>query len=317
MTTTALTRTSPSNPSTSMALSASIIPFEAENFTQLMVMAEQMASAQLLPQALRQKPADLILVMMKGRELGLSPMQSIGGIHIIDGKPTLSADMMVGLVKRSKACRYFRLVESSATQAAYETLRDGEPAPTRMTFTFKEAQAAGLTGRGPWKAYPAAMLRARCSAALARAVYPDVVGGVYDPDELDRSATTVDAAPVMAGGGGAPANDEPATVDTQAEVLPPTAPPAPTPAPPAATAAPAPPSDDEQSRVAALLERIRTATAEDMDATANGGSALLREVAGWPAGDARNALVAAGKRRRAELADLERFAREQQTGGAP
>lgn len=94
----------------------------------------------------------------------------------------------------------------------------------------------------------------------------------------------------------------------------PAAPPAPTPAPPAA---PTPPSDDEQTRVAALLERIRTATAEDMDATANGGSALLREVAGWPAGDARNALVAAGKRRRAELADLERFAREQQTGGAP
>src|SRR5690606_1638755 len=32
-------------------------------------------------------------------------------------------------------------------------------------------------------AHPAAMLRARASAALARAVYPDVAMGIYDPDE--------------------------------------------------------------------------------------------------------------------------------------
>src|SRR5690606_17440997 len=42
---------------------------------------------------------------------------------------------------------------------------------------------AGLTGRQNWKAHPAAMLRARASAALARAVYPDVAMGIYDPDE--------------------------------------------------------------------------------------------------------------------------------------
>jgi hypothetical protein len=28
------------------------------------------------------------------------------------------------------------------------------------------------------------MLRARCGAAIARAVYPDLVAGIYDPDEV-------------------------------------------------------------------------------------------------------------------------------------
>lgn len=304
MTTTALTRMN--TPGTGMAPSASAIPFEAENFTQLMVMAEQMASAQLLPAALRQKPADLILVMMKGRELGLSPMQSIGGIHIIDGKPTLSADMMVGLVKRSKACRYFRLVESSAVQAVYETLREGEPAPTRMVFTYKEAQAAGLTGRGPWKAYPAAMLRARCSAALARAVYPDVVGGVYDPDELDRGSVTVEAAPVMAGGG-VPANDEPAPMEAHAEVVPPASTPAPT--TPAPTPAPSASEDDAQAVVADLAE-VRTV--DDTERLA----ALKLRAAGLPEGEGKAAARAAYNAAHKRVKD-DQFAREQQTGGAP
>src|SRR5690606_27529948 len=53
----------------------------------------------------------------------------------------------------------------------------------------------GLTGRSNWKAHPAAMLRARASAALARAVYPDVAMGIYDPDEaldfIDASRVSV------------------------------------------------------------------------------------------------------------------------------
>jgi len=34
------------------------------------------------------------------------------------------------------------------------------------------------------------MLRARCISALARAVYPDLLMGVYDPDELQERSTS-------------------------------------------------------------------------------------------------------------------------------
>jgi hypothetical protein len=50
---------------------------------------------------------------------------------------------------------------------------------------MEQARVAGLVrGGGQWQTYPEAMLRARCAAALARIVYPDLVAGVYDPDEL-------------------------------------------------------------------------------------------------------------------------------------
>nr|PZN71285.1 MAG: hypothetical protein DIU57_21300 [Pseudomonadota bacterium] len=145
--------------------------------------AVRLSKSTLLPSALRGKPADLAVIMITGHELGLSPMQALRGLHVVEGRPVLSADLIVGLVKKHPACKYFRLVESTDERATYETLREGEPEPTRITWTIQQAVKAGLTGRSNWKAHPAAMLRARASAALARAVYPDVAMGIYDPDE--------------------------------------------------------------------------------------------------------------------------------------
>jgi len=157
--------------------------------------AVRLSKSTLLPSALRGKPADLAVIMITGHELGLSPMQALRGLHVVEGRPILSADLIVGLVKKHPACKYFRLVESTDEKATYETLREGEPEPTRITWTIQQAAKAGLTGRSNWKAHPAAMLRARASAALARAVYPDVAMGIYDPDEaldfIDASRVSV------------------------------------------------------------------------------------------------------------------------------
>src|SRR5690606_7736603 len=157
--------------------------------------AVRLSKSTLLPSALRGKPADLAVIMITGHELGLSPMQALRGLHVVEGRPVLSADLIVGLVKKHPACKYFRLVESTDERATYETLREGEPEPTRITWTIQQAAKAGLTGRQNWKAHPAAMLRARASAALARAVYPDVAMGIYDPDEaldfIDASRISV------------------------------------------------------------------------------------------------------------------------------
>lgn len=128
-------------------------------------------------------PAAAFVVLATGRELGLTAMQSLRGIHMIDGKPSLSADVCVAVVLHSPACLFFRLVESTNAIATYETQRRGD-AVRRMSFSVQDAQAAGLAGKDNWRHYPAAMLRARAAMALARAIYPDALMGVYDPDEL-------------------------------------------------------------------------------------------------------------------------------------
>lgn len=173
--------------------------WEPENLDAGIQFAQLICKGQLLPRALQGKPADVLLVLMTGRELGLSPMQSIRNIHVIDGKTLCSADIMTALCKRRRdVCQFFRVVESTGLVATYETQRVGDPQPTRFSFTAEEAKNAGLLGKDNWRKFPAAMLRARCSAALARAVYPDLVAGIYDTDELGHAAavpvgTVVDA----------------------------------------------------------------------------------------------------------------------------
>lgn len=164
-------------------------------------LAETFHASGLLPRGVS-SPAAAFTIIATGAELGLSPMASLRSIHVIEGKPVLSAALIAGIVqRRPDLCEGFALVESTETIATYETTRRGQ-APVRMSFTLEQAQRAGLTGKDNWRKYPHAMLRARASAELARAVYPDVVGGLYDPDEIPgadvQSARREPAAPVQA-----------------------------------------------------------------------------------------------------------------------
>jgi len=159
--------------------------FEPSSFVDAMQVAKALVESRLFPGI--KSPEAAFALIATGRELGLSMMQSLRGLHVIEGRPTLSADAMAGLCKsRKDVCAYFRMVESTDKVARYETQRVGEPSPTSMSFSWEDAQRAGSTNKDNWRKYPAAMLRARCITALARAVYPDLLMGIYDPDELSR-----------------------------------------------------------------------------------------------------------------------------------
>ena len=155
------------------------------------------AASSLAPDALRGKPHDALIVLMAGRELGLQPMQSMRMLRVIKGNVTMAADATVALVRRSGDCVEWRLVESTAQRATYTTRRKGDTEPTTLTWTIEQAQRAGLTGGTGWRSYPEAMLRARCAAALARIVYPDLVAGIYDPDELAQPLEQPKPAPIV------------------------------------------------------------------------------------------------------------------------
>lgn len=164
------------------------LAFEPSDFRGAYQMAEMLVKSRLLPKG-ADTPEKAFTIIVTGRELGLTAMQSLRSIHVIDGKPSLSADLMMALVKRSPECLFFRLVKSTAQMAEFQTHRKGEPTPTTLSFTIAEAQQAGIASKPVWRQYPAAMLRARCIAALSRAVYPDLMMGIYETDELEREET--------------------------------------------------------------------------------------------------------------------------------
>jgi len=164
--------------------STAITTIEVQTLGEAMELSDKLSLSTLIPAALQKKQADVLIILMAGREMGLSPIQSLRGINVIEGKISMSSELMVAqCLRRPDICERFEVIESTAERAVYETQRKGVKAQ-RYTFTTEDAKRAELTGRTNWKRYPAAMLRARCAAALARQVYPDLLFGVYDPDEL-------------------------------------------------------------------------------------------------------------------------------------
>lgn len=136
---------------------------------------------------------DAAVLIMTGMELGLSPMAAIRGIHVVKGKPVLSADLMSAVVqRRSDVCEYLTVTVMSPERATVITKRRGSPSQVEMTWTMEDARRAGITGNPTWKKFPAAMLKARVVAQLCRAVYPDLVLGLYTKDEI-TSGAEVDA----------------------------------------------------------------------------------------------------------------------------
>lgn len=176
-------------------------PLASDGLAPALKLADALAKSDLVPTAYRGKPANVLLATIAGQELGLGVAQSLRAMHIIEGKPTLTADAMGALcLRHSDVCEYLTLAESTEERATYETHRRGTPSPVRLSWTFAQATAAGLAQKATWKAHRAAMLRARCLAAICRAVYPDLVLGVYDPDELEPNdqPTRVEARDVTA-----------------------------------------------------------------------------------------------------------------------
>jgi 5'-3' exonuclease len=129
-------------------------------------------------------PEAVLSTVLSGRELGLSAMASLRAFHVVEGKPTMAADALRALVLKSGKAKTFRCTERTASAATFTTTREGEE-PMELRYTIEEAQAAGLVKNGgSWTKNPSDMLVARASSKLARLVYPDVVAGLYSPEEF-------------------------------------------------------------------------------------------------------------------------------------
>lgn len=146
-------------------------------------LAQQLAASNLLPDQYRKNPSNLIWAIQYAQALGVHPMTAITGISVINGKPTASAQLIGGLVRRAG---HKLRVEASDTRAVAIVIRADDPEyEFRVEWTIERAKKAGLGTRGPWLQYPAAMLSARAITEVARMAAPECLFGViYTPEEL-------------------------------------------------------------------------------------------------------------------------------------
>lgn len=146
--------------------------------------AQQLAAADLLPANYRKKPGNVLLACEYGEMLDIHPLTAIQQVHVIEGKLSMSAELMRAQVARHG--HTFRTVEMSSERARVSITRGDDPEhTTTVEFSIEDAKRANLTGKGVWKQYPAAMLHARATSMAVRAVCPEVLMGIsYTPEEL-------------------------------------------------------------------------------------------------------------------------------------
>lgn len=187
-------------------------PPAALDFGEMLRRAQVLANSGLVPSALRGKPEAVALVGARGAELGVPFVTSLSEIHVIEGRPTPSAQLRIAIFRRAGHEVRFPTSTSSrcVIRGRRKEDRDDPDAWTEVEWTIEDAQRAGLTNKDVWKRYPAAMLTARAICALGRLLFSDVLLGMgVDPhaeDDESFAASTVD---VDLGPGEVDLDDEP------------------------------------------------------------------------------------------------------------
>lgn len=153
-----------------------------KNLHEAMQLAEMLASSNIVPKDFIGKPANILVAMQWGAELGLQTMQAMQSIAVINGRPSLWGDAVIALARSSPLCEY--IYESDdGTTATCKVKRRGEEEQIR-TFSVDDAKSAGLHGKGgPWTQYPKRMRQMRARAFALRDVFPDVLRGLSVAEE--------------------------------------------------------------------------------------------------------------------------------------
>jgi hypothetical protein len=167
--------------------------------------AQKIANTPFVPTAFRGKPEAVFAAILYGDELGLGPMQSLNSIHVIEGKPSMSPELMRALVARAGHRLDVKLASNDKVVLWGKRADNGSEAT--VEWSMKDAQQAGLAGRGAWKTYPRAMLLARATSEICRQIFSDCIMGLsYTPEEAlsiagvewtDAPVEPVQTAPVL------------------------------------------------------------------------------------------------------------------------
>lgn len=212
-------------------MTGELVPYQQQSSLELAPsawkLAEKIAGTDFVPPALRGKPEAVLACILAGHEAGVSPLQALSKIHVIEGRPAMSSELMRALVLQHGHELVYP--ELSTTRVIAEGRRRGTERWTRVEWTMDDARRGGLDGKQNWRKWPRAMLTARATAELCRMIFPDVLAGisytieeltdgdVVSPGILDLGPEEVPASPAKAAPKKATAQRKPITRQSSAD----------------------------------------------------------------------------------------------------
>ncbi|MEP8938460.1 RecT family recombinase [Enterobacter mori] len=191
-----------SQPSATVGTAAAI--FSPEGMNQLVRFAELMAASKAtVPAHLAGKPSDCLAVTMQAVQWGMNPFAVAQKTHVVNGTLGYEAQLVNAVVSSSNllATRLNYRWDGdwskvngktdkspNLTVTVWATLK-GESAPRELTISMAQA---GVRNSPLWEQDPRQQLAYLCVKRWARLHSPDVLLGVYTPDELQETAPRVE-----------------------------------------------------------------------------------------------------------------------------
>lgn len=191
-----------SQPGATVGTAAAI--FSPEGMDRLVRFATLMADSKAtVPAHLAGKPADCLAVTMQAAQWGMNPFAVAQKTHVVNGTLGYEAQLVNAVVSSSNllATRLNYKWDGdwskvsgktdkspSLTVTVWATIK-GESEPRTLTISMAQA---GVRNSPLWEQYPRQQLAYLCVKRWARLHAPDVLLGVYTPDELQEAAPRVE-----------------------------------------------------------------------------------------------------------------------------
>ena len=146
--------------------------------------ASMLVKSGLVPKDIRSDEAALF-VILAGRDLGLSAVQSLRSIRPIQGKIECSADLQLGLFHRDGGRS--RFIKLDKDGAHLELTAKWLTEPHVSKFGTEDAKRANLMSNSNYTKYPQAMFRSRAITQGLKDIGYMMGSGVYAPGEIGGS----------------------------------------------------------------------------------------------------------------------------------
>ena len=136
------------------------------------------------PKDFLNKPAQILCAIQYGREIGLSPMQALQSIAVINGKPSIYGDGLIALCQSFSECEDIKEEFDAKTMTATCVVKRKGRSPVVHQWDVAKATKAGLWDKaGPWKQYPERMLQMRARGFALRDAFADRLKGIITAEE--------------------------------------------------------------------------------------------------------------------------------------
>lgn len=119
------------------------------DFGEMLRRAQVLAKTELVPKPLQGKPEAIVVIGVWGAEHGVPLMTAIQEVHVIENRPSPSAQLRLALIRR--AGHEARFLETDSTKAVLRArrreYRHDPDAWVTVTYTIDDARRAGLLDR--------------------------------------------------------------------------------------------------------------------------------------------------------------------------